>query len=166
MAVVKVFSAINQDVNTGISEKSRAAVAEKLSGFLADSYMLQLKTQYYHWNVSGAQFFSLHGMFEGQYKALFEAVDEIAERIRALGFAAPGTLKALATLGGLSEDKALPSSAAAMTKNLLDSHEALARSAREGIAIAEKAGDAVTVDLFVKRADAHDKTAWMLRSSL
>jgi starvation-inducible DNA-binding protein len=166
MAVVKVFSATNQEVNTGIAEKARAAVAEKLAGFLADSYMLQLKTQYYHWNVSGVQFFSLHALFEGQYKALFDAVDEIAERIRALGFAAPGTLKSLATLGGLSEDKTLPSSAAAMTKNLLDANEALSRSARETIAMAEKAGDVVTVDLLVRRADAHEKAAWMLRSSL
>lgn len=167
MAVVKLGKTNSkQEVHIGINEKQRGAVATVLSTLLADSYLLLLKTHYYHWNVSGQNFFSLHGMFEEQYKALFEAVDEIAERVRALGFAAPGTFKSFADLSGVAEDKTLPASAQVMVKNLLDAHEAIAQSIREALPAVEKAGDDVSADLLVERATWHDKAAWMLRSSL
>lgn len=152
-------------MNTGLSEKNRKAVAEHLCRFLADSYSLYLKTHYYHWNVTGPQFQQLHLLFEEHYTELAAAVDEIAERIRALGFAAPGTYGEFAKLGSIPEDKNVPD-AQTMLRNLVEAHETVIRSAREGIKAAADVDDEVTAGLLTDRMTIHEKTAWMLRSHL
>ena len=152
-------------IDIGIPEQERVAVAEGLSRLLADSYTLYLKTHNYHWNVTGPQFNSLHAMFEAQYSELALAVDEIAERIRALGLAAPGSYKVFSELTSIAEEDGVPS-AEAMVRNLVIGHETVARTARETFAQAEQASDEPTADLLTQRMQLHEKTAWMLRSSL
>ena len=152
-------------IDIGIPEQERVAVAEGLSRLLADSYTLYLKTHNYHWNVTGPQFNSLHAMFEAQYSELALAVDEIAERIRALGLAAPGSYKVFSELTSIAEEDEVPS-AEAMVRNLVIGHETVARTARETFTQAEQAKDEPTADLLTQRMQLHEKTAWMLRSSL
>lgn len=155
-----------EPARTAGDKKSKAAVAALLSRTLADSYLLQLKTQYYHWNVTGPHFAALHVLFSGQYDAIAAAVDEIAERIRALGYESPGTFREFQSLSTIKEDKALPASWKDMVRNLLEAHESCARQLRDAIPKAQGAGDEVTADLFITRCEAHEKTAWMLRSHL
>jgi starvation-inducible DNA-binding protein len=150
----------------GLENRTRKDVVESLTHALADTYLLQVKTQYYHWNVTGPQFSSLHLLFEGQYNALAAAVDEYAERIRALGAFSPGTFREFEALSNLKEDKALPESWEAMVRNLLDANEAVARNIRQAIGDIEDTGDEGTTDLFVRRIQEHEKAAWMLRSLL
>jgi starvation-inducible DNA-binding protein len=152
-------------IDIGIPEQERVAVAEGLSRLLADSYTLYLKTHNYHWNVTGPQFNSLHAMFEAQYSELALAVDEIAERIRALGLAAPGSYKVFSELTSIAEEDGVPS-AEEMVRNLVIGHETVARTARETFTQAEQANDEPTADLLTQRMQLHEKTAWMLRSSL
>lgn len=152
-------------IDIGIGEKDRKKIAEGLSNLLADTYTLYLKTHNFHWNVTGPQFNTLHVMFEGQYTELAAAVDEIAERIRALGFPAPGTYKAYSKLTSLSEEDGVPT-AEKMIAQLVEGQEAVVRTARSVFPAAEKAGDEPTADLLTQRMQIHEKTAWMLRSML
>ena len=152
-------------INIGISEAERQSVAEGLSRLLADSYTLYLKTHNYHWNVTGPQFATLHTLFETHYTELAEAVDLIAERIRALGFAAPGSYKAFSALSSIAEEDDTPS-AADMIKRLVVGQDTIVRTAREIFPIAEQAQDEPTADLLTQRMQIHEKNAWMLRSLL
>lgn len=152
-------------VNMGLNEKNRTAIANGLSGLLASTFTLYLKTHYFHWNVTGAQFVSLHELFEKQYLELFEAVDIIAERIRALGFPAPGTYTDYAKLSLVKESKAIPK-AQEMIHQLLKDQEIIARNARELFEVAEKCKDDASSDLLTERLEAHEKNAWMLRALL
>lgn len=152
-------------IDIGISADQRLEIAEGLSRLLADSYTLYLKTHNYHWNVTGPMFNTLHQMFEDEYTELAIAVDEIAERIRALGHAAPGTYKAYADLTVIPEEEDVPD-AETMLRNLVAGHEAVARTARQVFPVAENASDEPTADLLTQRMQVHEKTAWMLRSML
>lgn len=152
------------DVVVGIDEPKRQEVAKELSGFLASTYMLYLKTLYYHWNVTGPNFVGLHGLFEEHYNDLHAAGDELAERVRALGHFTPGTVKEFNKFSEIQDDDSLPKNADIMVKNLLDAHQTCSKQARSVLETAEKAGDEVTVDMMVERMTAHDKAAWMLRS--
>ncbi|WP_421781206.1 Dps family protein [Kiloniella litopenaei] len=164
VSTLKVVDEKNVDI--GVRENQRAEVAKKLSKFLASTYTLYMKTLYYHWNVTGAQFHSLHALFEQQYEGLHKAGDELAERIRALGHFTPGTFKAYLELSSVEEDEALPKEAQQMVENLLKDNETCSKEARDVLKTAETAGDEVTVDMMVARMAAHDETAWMLRSTV
>jgi starvation-inducible DNA-binding protein len=153
------------DVNIGIDSKKRAQIATDLSKVLADSYTLYLKTHNFHWNVTGPMFQTLHLMFEQHYNELALAVDSIAERIRALGHAAPGTYKQFAALSSIEEEDGVPK-AQEMIRLLVQGHEAVARTARSAFTTAEDANDQPTCDLLTQRLQIHEKTAWMLRSLL
>ena len=152
-------------IDIGISEKERKEIANGLSRLLADTYTLYHKTHYYHWNVTGPMFNTLHLMFETQYNELWMAVDLVAERIRSLGFPAPGGYKAYAKLTKIEEDDEVPS-AEQMIKNLVKGHETVVRTARSIFEAADKAHDEPTADLLTQRMEASEKTAWMLRSML
>lgn len=152
-------------MDNGINEKDRKKIAEGLSHLLADSYSLYLKTHYFHWNVTGPMFNSLHLMFETQYNELALAVDAIAERIRSLDFYAPGTYREFAKLTSIPESESVPK-AQDMIKELVAGHEAVCRTARSVFPAAEKASDEATADLLTQRLQIHEKTAWMLRSLL
>ena len=152
-------------INIGISDEQRKAIAEGLSRTLADTYTLYLKTHNFHWNVTGPMFQTLHLMFEGQYNELALAVDAIAERIRALGFPAPGTYSEYAKLSSISETEGVPK-AEEMIALLVEGQEAVARTAREVFATADDANDEPTADLLTQRLQIHEKNAWMLRSLL
>ncbi|WP_114648885.1 Dps family protein [Pseudothauera hydrothermalis] len=153
------------DIDIGINKKDRAKIAEGLSRLLADSYTLYLTTHNFHWNVTGPMFNTLHLMFEAQYNELALAVDQIAERIRALGFPAPGTYKAFQKLSSLTEPEGVPS-AEEMIRQLVLGQEAVIRTARSVAPLADKANDEPTLDLLTQRMQVHEKTAWMLRSLL
>lgn len=152
-------------INIGITEKDRKAIAKGLSKVLADSYTLYLKTHNYHWNVTGPMFNTLHLMFEQQYTELATAVDEIAERIRALGVHAPGSYKAFASLTEIEEETEVPS-AEEMIRQLVIGQETVVRTAREVFKVVDKANDEPTADLLTQRMQIHEKNAWMLRSML
>ena len=152
-----------QEPNIGIAAKDREAIADGLKRLLADSYTLYLKTHNYHWNVTGPMFQTLHLMFEEHYTELATAVDEIAERIRALGVKAPGSYKEFGALASVKEAGEDPS-AEEMIHDLIESHETVIRTAREAFPSAEKASDEPTADLLTQRMQIHEKTAWMLRS--
>jgi len=152
-------------IDTGIPEKARTQIAKGVASFLADTYTLYLKTHQYHWNVTGPMFQTLHLMFEQHYNELWTAVDLIAERIRSLGFPAPGTYKEFAALTSIKEDRG-PVKAENMIRSLVSGHETVIRTARSIFPLAEKAQDQVTMDLLTQRMQVHEKTAWMLRSLL
>jgi starvation-inducible DNA-binding protein len=152
-------------IDIGIAEDDRQAIARGLSGLLADTYTLYLKTHNYHWNVTGPMFTTLHQMFELQYNELALAVDLIAERIRALGVFAPGSYSAYARLSSIQESEDVPS-ADAMIRDLVADNEAVARTARAIFPTIEAAHDEPTADLLTQRLQVHEKTAWMLRSLL
>lgn len=153
------------DIDIGISKGQREAIADGLSRLLADTYTLYLKTHNFHWNVTGPQFNTLHTMFEQQYTELATAVDEIAERIRALGVPAPGSYKQFAALTRIKEEDGVPS-ANDMIRALAKDQEAVVRTAREVFPLADEANDEPTADLLTQRMQIHEKTAWMLRSML
>lgn len=153
-------------INIGISTEDRAAISQGLSRLLADTYTLYLTTHNFHWNVTGPQFNSLHAMFMTQYTELWNAVDPIAERIRALGHPAPGSYAQFTKLSSLPDVPAVPPKAEEMVRVLMQGHEAVARTAREAFPAAERANDQPTADLLTQRLDIHEKTAWMLRSVL
>jgi starvation-inducible DNA-binding protein len=152
-------------INIGISETDRVTIAEGLARLLADSYTLYLKTHNYHWNVTGPMFNTLHLMFEQQYTELATAVDEIAERIRALGVPAPGSYSAYSALTTISEDDSVPA-AEDMIRNLVEGQEAVVRTARSIFQAVDAAHDEPTADLLTQRMQTHEKNAWMLRSML
>lgn len=153
------------EINIGINEENREAIAEALSKVLADTYMLYLKTHNYHWNVTGELFHSLHEQFEEQYTELADAIDEIAERIRALGYRAPGTFKEFNELTSVKEEQEEPE-ALEMVRRLALGNEQVLRTAREALEPAKAAEDEATIDLLTERLHVHSKTAWMLRSHL
>lgn len=153
------------EINIGINAPQRQAIADGLSRLLADEYTLYLKTHNFHWNVTGPMFNTLHTMFEGHYMEAATAVDEIAERIRALGVAAPGTYKQFAQLSSIEEEDGVPS-AEDMIRQLVVGHETVVRTAREVFPLAEEASDEPSADLLTQRMQLHEKTAWMLRSML
>jgi len=152
-------------IDIGISESDRAKIAAGLSGLLADSYTLYLMTHNYHWNVTGPMFNTLHLMFMEQYTEQWNALDLIAERIRALGHPAPGTYKEFVKLASIKESEGVPQ-AMDMVRNLVAAQEATARTARRLFPLLEKADDQPTADLLTQRLEVHEKTAWMLRSLL
>ncbi|MFC3339041.1 Dps family protein [Paracandidimonas soli] len=152
-------------IDIGISEKDRAAIVKELSKFLADSYTLYLMTHNFHWNVTGPLFNTLHVMFMDQYSEEWQALDEIAERIRALGHYAPGTYAQYASLSSIAEPKNVPD-ATEMVQLLVKGNEAVAKTARAALKRADEADDAPTADLLTRRLDVHEKNAWMLRSLL
>ena len=153
------------ELNIGISPEDRENIASGLSQLLADSYTLYLKTHNYHWNVEGPMFNTLHLMFEEHYTELAAAVDEIAERIRALGVKAPGSYGAYAKLTSVEEGSG-DESAEEMIRQLVTGQEAVVRTAREVFKTAESANDEPTADLLTQRMQIHEKNAWMLRSML
>ena len=152
-------------INIGINTKDRQKVAQGLSVFLADSYTLYLMTHNFHWNVTGPQFNSLHMMFMTQYTEQWNALDIIAERIRALGHPAPGTYKEFSKLATIKEAAGVPK-AEIMIKLLVDANEGVARTARSLFSIVDAVNDQPTADLLTQRLEVHEKTAWMLRSLL
>lgn len=152
-------------VNLGIPEVEREQIAKGLSVLLAESFSLYLKTHHFHWNVSGPLFSTLHELFETQYTELWNALDEIAERIRALDEYAPGTFTEFMKLSSIPETQGIPK-AQEMIMELLQGQEALARTARSIFPVAEEGSDEATLDLLTQRIQLHEKTAWMLRSLL
>lgn len=153
------------EINDGITQEHRVTIANGLAALLADSYSLYLKTHNFHWNVTGPMFNTLHLMFETHYSELALAVDLIAERIRALGFIAPGSYSEFAKLSKVIEHSG-DTDATDMVKYLIEAHEVVIKTAREIIAIADEANDQVTLDLLTQRLQVHEKTVWMLRSLL
>ncbi len=152
-------------VNIGIRDRDCQNIAGGLSRLLADTYTLYLKTHNFHWNVTGPQFNTLHAMFETQYIELAAAVDVIAERIRALGFPAPGSYREYAKLSSIPEAEGIPC-AEDMIRQLVEGQETVVRTAREIFPLVEAAGDEPSADLLTQRMQIHQKTAWMLRSML
>ena len=152
-------------IDNGLTEAQRKAIAKGLSELLADTYTLYLKTHNFHWNVTGPQFSTLHTMFMTQYTEAWQATDLIAERIRALGYPAPGSYSQFAKLASIKEETGVPK-ANDMIRQLVEGQEAVTRTARRVFPIAEKAGDQPTCDLLTQRMQLHEKTAWMLRSLL
>ena len=161
----EIIQAAGVEVNIGIPQDQRQAIAEGLSRLLADTYTLYLKTHNFHWNVTGPMFNTLHLMFEQQYNELALAVDLIAERIRSLGFHAPGSYAAYAKLSSVPEAVDVPN-AEAMIQQLAEGQEIVVRTAREIFPAADAAHDEATADLLTQRMHIHEKTAWMLRSML
>ena len=154
-----------QTIDIGISGEDRTEIAEGLSRLLADTYTLYLKTHNFHWNVTGPMFNTLHTMFEEQYTELATAVDEIAERIRALGVAAPGSYRQFAELASVTEETGVPC-AEDMIGQLVRDQETVVRTARSVIPVAANANDEPSADLLTQRMQVHEKTAWMLRSMI
>ncbi|MBK1701054.1 Dps family protein [Thiococcus pfennigii] len=152
-------------IDIGISAPDREAIAGGLAKLLADSYTLYLKTHNYHWNVTGPMFNTLHLMFETQYTELAAAVDEIAERIRALGHPAPGSYKAYASMTEIPEEDDTPD-AEEMIRRLVAGQETVVRTARSIFPLVDEAHDEPTADLLTQRMQVHEKNAWMLRSLL
>ena len=152
-------------IDIGIPEKDRKKIAVGLSKLLADSYTLYLMTHNFHWNVTGPQFNSLHNMFMTQYTEQWNALDIVAERIRALGFPAPGTYKEFVKLASIKEVEGVPK-ATEMIRHLVAAQEATARTARKLFPVVDEANDQPTADVLTQRIDVHEKTAWMLRSLL
>lgn len=152
------------DFDIGIAAEARQRSASAVSKLLADTYALYLKTHGYHWNVEGPHFQQLHELFMEQYTEMWNAVDELAERIRALGEYAPSSYAAMAKLSEIEEETGQPSWQEMVT-NLAKGHEAVAKSAREVLRIAEDIGDDATADVVTPRITLHEKTAWMLRAT-
>jgi len=152
-------------INIGITEQDRNTIAQGLAKLLADTYTLYLKTHNYHWNVTGPMFNTLHLMFEQQYNELALAVDQIAERIRALGVVAPGSYKAFAKLTEIEEEDTVPS-AEDMLRQLVKGQETVVRTARSVFPAVDAAHDEPSADLLTQRMQVHEKNAWMLRSML
>jgi starvation-inducible DNA-binding protein len=152
-------------IDIGIKEADRAKIAQGLSRLLADTYTLYLKTHNFHWNVTGPMFQTLHLMFETQYNELALAVDLIAERIRALGFPAPGTYAEFTRLSSIKEPKGVPR-AEDMIRELVAGQEAVVKTARSVFPLVDKVNDEPSADLLTQRMQVHEKTAWMLRSLL
>lgn len=153
------------NINIGISEKDRKKIVEGLAHMQADTYTLYLKTHNFHWNVTGPMFQTLHLMFQTQYNEIWLAVDVIAERIRALGFPAPGSYKEFSELTEIKDSKGVPN-AKEMIRQLVDGQETVIRTARTVFPIAEAAGDQPTADVLTQRMTVHEQNAWMLRSLL
>ncbi|MDZ7628616.1 MAG: DNA starvation/stationary phase protection protein [Parvularculaceae bacterium] len=153
-----------EKMQTGLDDNARKAVADVINGVLADTYVVYQKTHAYHWNVTGPRFHQLHVMFEEQYREMWAALDELAERTRALGEYAPASGEAFAALASIKSDDKTPPAAEQMIKNLLADHETLIRRTREALGVASEVDDAASEDLLTQRIQTHEKTAWMLRA--
>jgi len=153
------------EINTGITAEQRGAIVQGLSRLLADTYVLYLKTHSFHWNVEGPMFQTLHQMFMVQYTETWNAIDLIAERIRSLGEYAPGTYREYARLTRIKETEGVPR-AEEMIRLLIEGQEAVVRTAREALSVADEGNDQPTLDLLTQRMQVHEKNAWMLRSLL
>lgn len=155
-------------IDIGIGEKDRRTIADGLARVLADSYTLYLKTHNFHWNVTGPMFNTLHVMFETQYTEQWAALDDIAERIRALGSKAPGSYAEFARLSSIPDEADVADNTdwREMVRQLVVGNEAVCRTARKVLKLADEAGDDPTVDLLTQRLQTHEKYAWMLRSLL
>ena len=155
-------------IDIGIGATDRKAISQALAAYQADAFTLYLKTHNFHWNISGPMFNSLHVMFEGQYTEQWTALDEIAERMRALGYNAPGSYPEFIKLGSIKEEPGLADAAdwREMVRQLVVGNEAVCRTARKALKTADDAGDDPTVDLMTQRLQTHEKYAWMLRSLL
>ena len=153
------------EINISIEKADREKIGEGLSRLLADSYTLYLKTHNFHWNVTGPMFSTLHNLFETHYMELATAVDEIAERIRALGVNAPGSYKQFAELSSIEEETGTPN-AEDMIKQLVEGQETVVRTARSIFPLVDGANDEPSADLLTQRMQIHEKNAWMLRSLL
>jgi starvation-inducible DNA-binding protein len=162
----KTRSEAKSGIDIGISKSDRVAISAGLSHLLADTYTLYLTTHNFHWNVTGPMFNSLHEMFMTQYTELWNAVDPIAERIRALGHVAPGSYAEFGKLSSLPDAPSSPPKAMKMVRILVEGHEAVARTARGLLPVVEAASDEPTTDMLVQRLTVHEQTAWMLRSLL
>ncbi|MGE0312283.1 MAG: Dps family protein [Lautropia sp.] len=162
----KKASRNGQSIDIGISPADRKAITDGLSRLLADTYTLYLTTHNFHWNVTGPMFNTLHAMFMTQYTELWNAVDPIAERIRSLGHAAPGSYGQFGSLSSIPDAPAEVPKALDMVRILKEGHEAVARTAREIFPLVDKAGDEPSADLLTQRLTVHEQTAWMLRSIL
>ncbi|MEB3247211.1 MAG: Dps family protein [Synechococcus sp.] len=154
---------MSSTIDIGIAPEQRQQIADGLGRLLADTWVLYGKTHGFHWNVTGPMFNSLHGMFDTQYNELWDSLDEIAERIRALGIAAPFGDSKLTQLATIKEADSIPA-AMEMVAQLVADHEAVARTARSVFEIADAANDQPSADLLTQRLQVHEKTAWMLRS--
>lgn len=163
--ITAIDGANKMEVNIGISENHRKAIADGLAKLLADSYMVYLKTHNFHWNVTGQLFHPLHEQFEHQYTELAEAIDEIAERIRALGYRAPGSFKEFSKITSIEEETDQPD-ALEMVRRSAKDNEIIIQTARKVLEPCHEAGDEATIDLVTHRLKVHSKTAWMLRSHL
>jgi starvation-inducible DNA-binding protein len=152
------------NIDIGINENDRKDIAQGLKGLLADSYTLYLQTHNFHWNVTGPQFRELHLMFEEHYTELAIAVDDIAERIRTLGVAAPGTYRTFSELSNIKEIEGVPD-AKTMVATLLQGHEAVVKTCRDVLKRSQQADDESTSALVSDRMRVHEKTAWMLRAT-
>lgn len=166
MAKSSKRSAAGPSISIGISEKDRAAIADELSKVLADSYTVYLMTHNFHWNVQGPLFNTLHLMFMTQYTEEWNALDDIAERIRALGYYAPGTYSAFGKLSSIAEPGPMPMDALEMVGHLVKGNESVAKAARAAFDKADAANDQASADLLTQRMQIHEKNAWMLRSLL
>ena len=155
-------------IDIGIGSGDRKKIAQSLSSYMSDAFTLYLKTHNFHWNVTGPMFNSLHGMFEGQYTEQWNALDEVAERIRALGFNAPGSYAEFIRLSSIKEEPGLSTAPdwQEMVRQLVVGNEAVCRSARKVLDVADDADDEPTEDLMIQRLQTHEKNAWMLRSLL
>ena len=160
-----MLKTMETEINIGVSEKNRKETAEGLSKLLADTYAVYLMTQNFHWNVTGPFFPILQKLFEEQYQQLLLAVDTIAERIRELGFVTPATFSEFVKRTSL-EEKPGTLSAEEMIRSLIEAHETVDRTLRHLFSQADDVQDQATADLLAERMEAHEKTAWMLRSSL
>ena len=163
MASTKKTTPTPMDI--GISEKDRAKIVAGLNRLLADTYTLYLKTHNFHWNVTGPMFQTLHLMFMDLYNEQWMAVDLIAERIRALGYPAPGSYQEFAALTSIKDSNGVPK-AKDMLQQMVEGQEAVVRTAREIFPVADKVSDQPTLDLLTQRMQIHEKNAWMLRSLL
>lgn len=155
-------------IDIGIGTKDRKKIADGLSHFLADAYTLYLKTHNFHWNVTGPMFNTLHTMFETQYTEQWTALDDVAERIRALGFNAPGSYAQFVKLSSIKEEPGVPEAPdwKEMVRQLVVGNEAVCRTGRKVLKSAAESGDDPTADLMTQRLQVHEKYAWMLRSLL
>ncbi|KQY86526.1 MULTISPECIES: Dps family protein [unclassified Brevundimonas] len=152
-------------IDTGLTKTERADVAQELTKVLADSFAVYLKTHGYHWNVRGPEFFSFHNLLEQQYRDIWAALDDLAERIRALGVLAPQSFSGFGNLTSI-KDGDPEKEATAMLKELMQDHETLIATTRKALEVADEAGDEASADLMTQRLAAHEKFAWMLRSTL
>lgn len=152
-------------IDTGLSKAERTGVAQELTKVLADSFAVYLKTHGYHWNVRGPEFFSFHNLLEQQYRDIWAALDELAERIRAVGVLAPQSFSGFGNLTSI-KDGDPEKEATAMLKELMQDHETLIATTRKALQVADEAGDEASADLMTQRLAAHEKFAWMLRSTL
>ncbi|UXA48025.1 Dps family protein [Xanthomonas prunicola] len=163
-----VAAASAPHIDIGIKDADRKQISDGLAHYMADAFTLYLKTHNFHWNVTGSMFNSLHTMFETQYTEQWAALDEVAERIRALGYNAPGSYREFVALTSIAEEPGLSDSAdwREMVRQLVSGNEAVCRTARKVLGTADDAGDDPTVDLLTQRLQTHEKYAWMLRSLL